>query len=97
MYSCHYTKATGHLHAFTPEAKDAGTHSLGFWVGHRASMNDVKRRKFLYLQGLEYRPSSSKTEPSPYEVIFTGVPRIVGVQIDHTDGARFTKFIFLLY
>jgi hypothetical protein len=32
------------------------THCLGGWVGPRAGLDDVKKRKFLTLPGLELRP-----------------------------------------
>jgi hypothetical protein len=36
---------------FTP-----GTHCTGGWVGSRAGLDDVEKRKFLILLGLELRP-----------------------------------------
>jgi hypothetical protein len=33
-----------------------GTHWIGGWVDPRAGMDDVERRKFLTLPGLELRP-----------------------------------------
>jgi hypothetical protein len=41
---------------FTPEERAYGTHWIGGWVGPRASLDDVKKRKFLTLPGLELRP-----------------------------------------
>jgi hypothetical protein len=35
-----------------------GTHWIGGWVGLRASLDDVEKRKFLTLPGLELRPLS---------------------------------------
>jgi hypothetical protein len=33
-----------------------GTHWIGGWVGPRAGLDDLKKRKFLTLPGLELRP-----------------------------------------
>jgi hypothetical protein len=41
---------------FTPEEKAPGTHWIGGWVDHRAYLDDVEKRKFLTLPGLELRP-----------------------------------------
>jgi hypothetical protein len=42
---------------FTPEREIAhGTHWIGSWVGPRASLDDVEKRKFLILPELELRP-----------------------------------------
>jgi hypothetical protein len=40
---------------FTPGERAAGTHCIGDWVGPRARLDDVEKRKFLTLQGLELR------------------------------------------
>jgi hypothetical protein len=34
----------------------SGTHWIGGWVGPRAGMDDVERRRILSLSGLELRP-----------------------------------------
>jgi hypothetical protein len=39
-----------------PWEKTPGTNWIGGWVGDRASLDDVKKRKFLTLPGLELRP-----------------------------------------
>jgi hypothetical protein len=41
---------------FTPGERACGTHWVGGWVGPRASLDNVERRKFLTLPGLELRP-----------------------------------------
>jgi hypothetical protein len=49
----------GRLHApaALPSVKKApGTHLMGGWVGLRVGLDDVERRKFLILPGLELRP-----------------------------------------
>jgi hypothetical protein len=41
---------------FTPGDGDPGNHWIGGWVDPRAGLDDVKKRKFLTLLGLELRP-----------------------------------------
>jgi hypothetical protein len=41
---------------FTPEERATGTHWIGGWVGRRAGLDDVEKRKFLTIPGLELRP-----------------------------------------
>jgi hypothetical protein len=41
---------------FTPGKRASGTHWLGDWVGPRAGIDDVEKRKCLTLPGLELRP-----------------------------------------
>jgi hypothetical protein len=41
---------------FTPGERAPGTHWIGGWVGPRAGLDDVEKRKFLTLPGLELRP-----------------------------------------
>jgi hypothetical protein len=38
-----------------PRGKNPGTHWIGGWVGLEAGLDDVKKRKFLTLPGLEPR------------------------------------------
>jgi hypothetical protein len=38
---------------FTPGERASGTLWIGIWVGPRARLDDVKKRKFLTLPGLE--------------------------------------------
>jgi hypothetical protein len=40
---------------FTPGEEAPGTHWIGGWVDPRAGLANVKKRKFLTLQGLELR------------------------------------------
>jgi hypothetical protein len=42
--------------SFTPGERAPGTHWIGDWVGSRAFLDDVVKRKFLTLPGLELRP-----------------------------------------
>jgi hypothetical protein len=43
-------------HDFTPGERALGTHWIGGWVDPRAGLNDVEKRKFLTLPGIELRP-----------------------------------------
>jgi hypothetical protein len=40
------------LHPLYPQ----GTHWMGGWVGPRTGLNDMERKKYLPLPGLELRP-----------------------------------------
>jgi hypothetical protein len=40
---------------FTPGERAPGTHYIGGWVGPRAGLENVEKRKFLILPGLELR------------------------------------------
>jgi hypothetical protein len=42
------------------------THCIGGWAGPRAGLDDVEKRKFLTLQGLELRPLGSLALASRY-------------------------------
>jgi hypothetical protein len=41
------------LQLFYPQGKSLGTHWIGGWVGPRANLDDVEKRKLLILLGLE--------------------------------------------
>jgi hypothetical protein len=58
--------STSRLGHFTPEERAPGTHSIGGWVGPRASVDDVEKRKFLILLGLELDPSVVQPVASRY-------------------------------
>jgi hypothetical protein len=52
---------SGQLHAqaaLPPGKEPPGTHWIGGWVGPRAGMDDLEKRKFLTLPGLELRTLS---------------------------------------
>jgi hypothetical protein len=38
---------------FTPGENASGTHWIGGWVDHRAGLDNLEKRKFLTLLGLE--------------------------------------------
>jgi hypothetical protein len=44
---------------FTPRESAPGTHWIRGWVNPRASVDDVEKRKFLTLPGLEIQPQLS--------------------------------------
>jgi hypothetical protein len=39
-----------------PQERASGTHYIGGWVDPRAGLDDMEKRKFLTLPGLELRP-----------------------------------------
>jgi hypothetical protein len=39
---------------FTPRERAAVTHGIGGWVDPRAGLDDIEKRKFLTLLGLEF-------------------------------------------
>jgi hypothetical protein len=41
---------------FIPGERAPGTHCIGGWLDPRAGLDDVEKRKFLTLPGLELRP-----------------------------------------
>jgi hypothetical protein len=45
---------------FTPGERVPGTHWIAGRVGPRAGLDDVEKRKFLYLPGLELQPVASR-------------------------------------
>jgi hypothetical protein len=50
---------SGQFHApaaLSPKEKAPGTHWIGVWVGPRAGLDDVEKRKFLTLPRNELRP-----------------------------------------
>jgi hypothetical protein len=44
---------------FSPREEAPDTHWLRGWVGPKAGLDDVEKRNFLILQGLELRPLGS--------------------------------------
>jgi hypothetical protein len=46
---------------FTPGERAHGTNLIGEWVGPRTDLDDVEKRKFLTLSGLEFRPLGRPT------------------------------------
>jgi hypothetical protein len=46
---------------FTPVERDPDTHWIGGWVDPRACLDDVEKRKFFTLLGLELRPLGRST------------------------------------
>jgi hypothetical protein len=49
-------KAYGGVVSFIPRERAPGTHWIRGWVGPIASLDDVEKRKYLTLPGLELRP-----------------------------------------
>jgi hypothetical protein len=62
---------------FTPRERAPGTHWIGGWVGPRAGLDDVDKRNFLTLLGLELRPIGRPSRSqSPYRLRYPGYHRI---------------------
>jgi hypothetical protein len=61
---------------FFPGKRTPGIHWIGSWLGPRAGLDDVEKRKFLTLPGLEIlplgRPASSQ---SLYRLCCPGIPK----------------------
>jgi hypothetical protein len=51
-------RSGSHPSCFTPRERAPSTHWAGGWVGPRTGLDDVEKRKFLTLPGLELRPLS---------------------------------------
>jgi hypothetical protein len=69
----------------TPEESDPCTHWIGGWVGPRTGLEDVEKRKFFTLQGLELQPLSlTARSQSLYRLRYPGSStRAVLPQIPH--------------
>jgi hypothetical protein len=48
--------SASHPCRYIPGERAPGTHWIGGWVGPRAGLDEVEKRKFLTLWGLELRP-----------------------------------------
>jgi hypothetical protein len=58
---------------FIPVERALGTHWIGSWVDTRAGLDDLERRKFLTLLGLELRPlSRPDSSQSLYRLSYSG-------------------------
>jgi hypothetical protein len=51
---------------FTPEESEPSTHWIGGWVHPRFGLDDVEKRKFLVLPGLELRHFGRQPVASRY-------------------------------
>jgi hypothetical protein len=57
----------------TSGERTPGTHWIGGWVGPRAGLDDVEKRKFLTLPGLELRPLRRPARSqSLYRLLYLG-------------------------
>jgi hypothetical protein len=60
---------------FTPKEGVPDIHWIGGWVDPRAGLDDVEKRKFLILPGLELRPLSRLAHSqSLYRLRYPGSP-----------------------
>jgi hypothetical protein len=63
------------LGRFTPEESAPGNHRIGGWVDPRAGLDDVEKRKFLNLRGLELQPLGLPARSQPlYRLRHPGSP-----------------------
>jgi hypothetical protein len=63
-----------HPGRFTPGERAPGTHWIGGWVGSRAGLDDVDKRRLLTLAGLNSDPSVDQLVASYYTDC--AIPRI---------------------
>jgi hypothetical protein len=69
---------------FTAGESVRGTHWIGGWLGHRTGLDDVEKRKFLTLPGLELVASRYTDHATPAHgdiIINSGVEEIVSTNI----------------
>jgi hypothetical protein len=60
---------------FTPRERAPGTHWIGGWVDPRAGVDDVEKRKFFTLPGLELQPLGRPARSqSLYRLRYPGSP-----------------------
>jgi hypothetical protein len=55
--SVYYLEVSGHLHvpaALPPEVRATGTHWIGGWVGPRAGLDEVEKKKFVDLSVIQH-------------------------------------------
>jgi hypothetical protein len=63
---------------FTPGERAPGTHWIGGWVCLRTGLDDVEKRKFLTLPGLELRPLCRPAcSQSLYRLRYPGSLRVI--------------------
>jgi hypothetical protein len=84
---------------FTPGESVPGTHWKGDWVDPRAGLDDVKKRKFLTLQGLELRPLGRPARSqSLYRLRYPGTYTTIKLSVNTTlllsVNCTCTPFIF---
>jgi hypothetical protein len=60
-----------HVPAALPREKAPGTHWIGGWVDPRASLDDVEKRKFWILLGLELQPLD---HPAQSQSLYYAIP-----------------------
>jgi hypothetical protein len=58
---------------FTPGERAPCTHWIGGWEGPNAGLDDVEKRKFLTLPGLEFGPLVARSQ-SPYQLRYPDSP-----------------------
>jgi hypothetical protein len=67
---------------FTPGERDPGTHWTGCWMDPRAGLDEVEKRKFLTLPGLELRTLCPLARiQSLYRLRYPGYQKNVDIKI----------------
>jgi hypothetical protein len=78
---------SGQLHAqavLSSGKEPPSTHCIGGWVGSRAGLDVMKKRKFLTLPGFELSPLVVKPVASCYTDY--AIPAILPLQCDRLSG-----------
>jgi hypothetical protein len=77
---------------FTPGERAAGTHWIRDWVDPRVSLDNVEKRRFLTLPGLELRPLG---RPSRSQSLYRlSYPGSFTNAVSLSKGARYTHWIW---
>jgi hypothetical protein len=76
---------------FTPGERASGTHWIGGWVDPGAGLDDVEKRKFLTLPGLELRPFGRYTGVEDSKFDFKNCR---GKGLDNGSNMRGIKRVF---
>jgi hypothetical protein len=79
----------------TPGERARGTHWIGGWVGTRAGMDAVEKRKFLTLPGLELRPLGHPLHSqSLYRLRYPGYCKLCSFRYELQLFAVFLHIVF---
>jgi hypothetical protein len=89
---------------FTPGEKAPGTQWIGGWVDPRAGLDDLKKRKFLTLPGLELRPLGHPARSqSPYRLRYPDSLQlhvrhvIYNIKLQHPVALQRCDFTFCFF
>jgi hypothetical protein len=65
----------------TPGKRTPSTHWIGGWVDHRASLDDMKKRKFLTLLGLKLQPLGHPAHSQSLNQLYPGSSKVMVEEI----------------